>query len=607
MKNVIPFLLLSFFAQAQKPIFVKATVKSATVYFNSAEISQNTKIALPKGTSEIVIKNVADYLNENSIQIGAPAAVTILSVQFSNDYISEFEIDEKNPEIKKVRDSIVYIEKEIQKVTNAKDSGVKTIELLDKNQQVWGSDSGLNVAELTKMVVYYKQTRTDLFNSIDVLQSKIQKLNIQLENLQNKLEFNTEKEDKSSKGKLILQVMNEVAGMVDIDVNYITNYASWKPFYDLRANNVSEPINMIYKAQVSQNCGIDWKKVKLTLSSGNPNQNNVAPDLNSWFLKYRQNENLGYKSKSEELVAYQLQGRVAGVQITREDGTAGATEKIIIRGSESLNSNKNSALVIINGKVSTAEELGKINPTAIKKTEILKGDKATLIYGDAAANGVIIVTTKNMNDYTSIDENQLNISFDIDLPYDILSNGKAHSVALKEIKLPAFYQYYAAPRAEKEAFLTAKIADYAKFNLLPGEANIVFEGLYVGKTFINANATSDTLTLSMGRDKKIAIKREKVIDKSGVKFLSSKKEQTFTYDITIRNNKKDAIELLLKDQIPLSTEESIEIELLESSGAQKDNDTGMLTWKLSIKSAETRKIRLSYKVRYPKEKVLDNL
>ena len=39
----------------------------------------------------------------------------------------------------------------------------------------------------------------------------------------------------------------------------------------------------------------------------------------------------------------------------------------------------------------------------------------------------------------------------------------------------------------------------------------------------------------MGRDKKISIKREKVVEKSGTKFLSSYKEQTFTYDITVRN------------------------------------------------------------------------
>ncbi len=600
MKNLFFLLLMPFLVQAQKPIFVKASVKSATVYFNSAEISQSVKVALPKGTSEIVVKNVADYLNESTIQIGAPASVTVLSAQFSNDYISEFEIDEKNPIIKKVRDSINFIEKEIKKTTNARDSDVKTIELLDKNQQVWGNNSGLNVGELTKMVTYYKQTRIEIQNNFDNLEAKLVKLGEQLANLQNKLEVNTEKEEKSSKGKLILQVMNEIAGNVDIDVNYITNNASWKPFYDLRANNVTEPINMIYKAQVTQNSGIDWKKVKLTLSSGNPNQSNVAPELNSWFLKYRQNENLGYLSKSKESV--NSDGRLR----LEEEVVSAYGKKTKIRGNSSISANP-APLYVINGNIETAENFKSLSPTAIKNVNVLKGADATAIYGDQGKNGVVVVTTKNMNDYTSIDENQLNISFDIDLPYDVLSNGKAHSVALKEIKLPAFYQYYAVPRAEKEAFLTAKIIDYAKFNLLPGEANIVFEGLYVGKTFINANATSDTLTLGMGRDKKIAIKREKVIDKSGVKFLSSKKEQTFTYDIIIRNNKKDAIELSLKDQFPLSTEEAIETELLESSGAQINKETGVLSWTLSIKPAETKKLRLSYKVRYPKDKILDNL
>jgi uncharacterized protein (TIGR02231 family) len=213
----------------------------------------------------------------------------------------------------------------------------------------------------------------------------------------------------------------------------------------------------------------------------------------------------------------------------------------------------------------------------------------------------------SVSNYTTIQENQLNISFDIDIPYDILSNGKAHSVALKEIKLPASYKYYAAPKVEKEAFLLAEINDYSKYNLLTGEANIIFEGMYVGKTMINTNQTSDTLNLSMGRDKKVSIKREKVVDKSGIKFLSSKKEQTFTYDITIRNNKKEAIQMLLKDQYPISTDKDVEIELKEKDTAKANLETGILTWDLSLKPNETKKIRISYLVKYPKDKIIENL
>jgi uncharacterized protein (TIGR02231 family) len=539
MKNSI--LLFAFLFSvtlfAQKPIFTSAKVKGATVYFNSAELSQTMSTFLPKGTSEIVVKNVADYLNENTVQVGAPSSITVLSVQFTNNYISEFEVDENNPAIKKVRDSITFFQKEVNKINIEKISNSKTIEILDKNQQVYGQNSGLNVLELVKLIDYYKTKRTELSNSIVILDEKAIKINEKIARLNTKLEVDTQKEDKSSNGKLIIQVMNEVAGNVDFDINYLTPNASWKPFYDLRAMSINDPINMMYKAQVVQNTGIDWKKVKLTLSSGNPNQNNNQPTLNPWTLFY--NNPVVY---SDELMKEKRSNTLSEVVVTAAPG---------IRRSKMASS------------VSTVQAVDV--------------------------------------------ENQLNISFDIDIPYDILSNGKVHSVALKEIKLPATYKYYAAPRIEKEAFLLAEINDYSKFNLLQGEANIIFEGMYVGKTFINPNQTADTLSLSMGRDKKISIKRDKVVDKSGTKFLSSKKEQTFTFDITVRNNKKEAAELLLKDQYPISSDKEIEIELLQSDNAKANAETGILTWELNLKPNETKKIRISYKVRYAKDKIIGNL
>ena len=614
MKNLfLLFVLVSTISFAQKPIFTTAKVKSATVYFNAAEISQTTAVNLPVGTSEIVVKNVADYLNESTVQIGAPNSVTVLSVQFSQNYISEYEIDETNPAIKKVRDSITIVQKEIKKVQIDSYSSQQTIALLDANQTVAGSNNGLNVAELMKLVDFYKTKRTELDNAVVILAEKETKLKEKLKNLNDKLEINTQKEEKSSKGKLIIQVMNEIAGVVNLDLNYITDNASWTPFYDLRAENITSPINMMYKAQVTQWTGIDWKKVKLTLSSGNPNQNNQAPLLNSWFLRYgNPYSRNGYSyregdSKPNAGVTNTLQGQVAGVNIANGSGQPGSGTELKIRGAASIDKNSQ-PLYIVDGFPTNAETFRQIPPQTIKNVSVLKDESATSIYGNRGSNGVVVVTTKQgLDDYTEVNENQLNVSFDIDIPYDILSNSKPHSVALKEIKLPATYKYYAAPRVVKEAFLLAEINDYSKYNLLPGEANIIFEGLYVGKTFINTNQTSDTLNLSMGRDKKISIKREKVVDKSGTRFLSSKKEQTFTFDITVRNNKKEAADILLKDQYPLSTDKEIEIELLQSDNAAANKETGILTWTLKLNPGETKKVRISYKVRYPKDKTIDNL
>ena len=56
-----------------------------------------------------------------------------------------------------------------------------------------------------------------------------------------------------------------------------------------------------------------------------------------------------------------------------------------------------------------------------------------------------LAEVSTINDYTQINESQLNITFDIDIPYTILSNGKQHSVSLKDTRLPATYNYVTIP------------------------------------------------------------------------------------------------------------------------------------------------------------------
>lgn len=602
-KIILICLLLCSMAYAQKPVFATANATAATVYFNAAEITQTASVTLPAGTSEIVVKNVADYINESTIQIGAPASLTVLSVQFTRDYISEYDLDESSPEIKKVRDSIKLVEKEWQRVNNAKASETKTLELLDKNNQVYGQQSSLSVAELMKMVEYYKAKRTETANTINALSEREQRLNELLQKLNSRLEINTAKEEKQSQGKLVLQVMNEQAGNIPLSISYLTGNASWSPFYDLRADNTTGPMNMLYKAQVVQNTGVDWKNIKLRLSSGMPNQNNQMPELTPWFVYFQHRE-----------ILRSLQGQVAGLNIAQGSAQPGADNSIILRGVGTVNGNLE-ALYVIDGVPANEDEYMTLNPNNVESFQILKDSAATSMYGNRGANGVIIITTKkgrekdkaSVSEYTQITENQMNVSFDIDIPYDIASNGKRHSVTMKEVQLPATYRHYAAPKIEESAFLMAEITDYSKYNLLRGEANIIFEGMYIGKTVIDPSQTADTLSLSMGRDKKISVEREKVIEKSGTKFLSSRKEQVFTYDITVRNNKKEAVLLSLEDQYPLSTDKEIEVELLESSNAKVNKETGIVEWELNLKPGETKKLRLSYLVKYPKSKNLNNL
>ena len=83
------------------------------------------------------------------------------------------------------------------------------------------------------------------------------------------------------------------------------------------------------------------------------------------------------------------------------------------------------------------------------------------------------------------------------------------------------------------------------------------------------------------------------------------KLQKITYELTVKNNKKDSIRMILKDQFPLSTNKEVEVELVDDGGAEINNDLGILNWKLQLAPGESKKIRFSYTVKYPKDKLLN--
>ena len=205
------------------------------------------------------------------------------------------------------------------------------------------------------------------------------------------------------------------------------------------------------------------------------------------------------------------------------------------------------AVYIVNGNIISDEAFQQINPNSIKSISKLKPNDAKAQYGDAAAGGATVVELKDgLPDYIAVTGKTLNVNFDIDIPYDVPTNGKEQTATLETIDANTLYQHFAVPKLDDDAYLLAKIPGWEKLNLLPGEANIILEGTYVGKTFINPDNTTDTLNLTLGNDKRVVIKRQKMQDFSSVKFLGNNKLQKFTYQITVKNNKSETVNIDIK-------------------------------------------------------------
>jgi uncharacterized protein (TIGR02231 family) len=238
----------------------------------------------------------------------------------------------------------------------------------------------------------------------------------------------------------------------------------------------------------------------------------------------------------------------------------------------------------------------------MNQTRVLKSSEiqSAPMQEDAASAGYT-------SDFTTVIENMLNTSFEIKIPYTIPSDGKKYLVDIQSHKINATYNYAAVPKLDRDVFLTAKVVDWNNLNLLPGPAHVYTEGTFTGETFINPATTDDTLTVSLGRDKRINVSREQLKDVTGSQFIGSNKVLTRKYEITLKNNKKEAVEVWVEDQVPVSKQKDIDVKVNDYSGAEYNPDTGKLLWKLNIPPGATVKKTFEFTVKYPKDKFVPGL
>jgi len=214
---------------------------------------------------------------------------------------------------------------------------------------------------------------------------------------------------------------------------------------------------------------------------------------------------------------------------------------------------------------------------------------------------------KSLSNYVTVQQNTVNTEFKIAIPYTIPSDNVQYDVTMKTESLKATYSYITVPKIDNDAFLKARISDWAQYSLLPGESNIYFKGTFVGKGYVDPTQANDTLDLSLGRDRAINVKRDMLRDYCKSNLLGNKKTTSKAYEITVQNNKKQSVELIIEDQIPVSQNGEIMVEQEEVSGASVDAATGKLTWKLILQPGETQKKQLRFTVTYPKKTAVAGL
>ena len=207
--------------------------------------------------------------------------------------------------------------------------------------------------------------------------------------------------------------------------------------------------------------------------------------------------------------------------------------------------------------------------------------------------------------FTTVVHRLISAEFKIDLPYSIKSNNEKHMVLIKSTNLDTKFKYYTVPKLDASVYLVAQMTKLDELQLVPGQANIFFDGSYIGETYIDPTTMDDTLNLSLGKDPSIVVKRTLLKKELKDRIIGDKRERTFAYSIEISNQKSSSIEIVIQDQLPITQNADINIESDNFAKGRFDERTGLLEWSFILKAKENKVIDYNFRVKHAKDKNLE--
>lgn len=595
---------------AQENVLTLTTdADEVTVFMNGAQVVRQKTVDIPQGTSVLKFTGLSPYLDAKSVQVSTPKDVMILSVNYQYNFLDSIkrsqELEALNTRLKAIENKLKLENVNIETVN-------EELEFLRENRNIGGKNQELSVNNFKLTADFYRDRIAAAKQKLLELNGNVDKLSVEKENIEKQI-----KQLSANKplpvGEVLVKVRTSTAMRGEVTLSYFVGNAGWYPSYDIRVNSIDEPVQIVYKANVSQNTNEEWKNVRLKLSSSDPKKGNVAPRLQTYYLDYH------LVPPRYSSFSGQVSGRV--FDASTHEPLPGAS--ISIKGTtiRTIADASGSYSLTLPGNNSELEA----NYVGYQ-SQVLLADRPTInfyLQPEEAYLAEVLVSGYGTNKSTESPrkkslamealstplpveqtENKTSVEFEIKTPYTLNPDNKNVTVDIENYQLDAEFEYYCVPKIDRDAFLLANMVNWEQYNLLEGEANIFFENTYVGRSILNVRNLSDTLILSLGRDKRVQVKREKLKDLTKKQFLGTKQEETRAWLITVKNNRNQPIRLNLYDQVPVSTNSEIEVNVEELSGGKLNSENGEVKWTIQLEPLGKKDIQLRYTVKYPRQRKL---
>ena len=625
----------SFSATEENEKEVRHKIDQVTVYRQGAQIKRTTSTVVPAGTATLVFPDLPTSIDPSEVRITGTGDFTILSVthRYHTDTLSGSESQAERERLQKERNDLYHLMQQEQHWYTILD---KEEQLLASHTQFTVKDSGVDLGRLIDATRFMRERRIELLQERQAIDRRIADMQASLTKLDLAMgalpPLRTE-----THLELLIHTEADAQTSGAISFGYWMQQAGWDPAYNARVESVSDPLKLESIALVHQRTGEDWERVNLSVSTGTPNRNRSKPNLSPWFLHANHHGSRGAASSAAAAAnnwlktqpynpsvrqvrgqLYDAQGQpLIGATVSVSGGRSVVTD---INGFYMIDVPENARNISYQSTGMVAENINVsncvMNVALAPAMEVLDEVAVSSYYMDGLADedaqrSSLFGSRREREaeraaqafDYASVtvQSTPTQTQFDIEAKYTIASDGVVQSVRIKDMEVPVEFLYQATPKLDAQAYLMAHILDWEELDLISGRLRIYFEDDFVGESTLALNLASDTLSLSLGPDPAIQVRRKLDGHDNKTNLITGKRDLQRAWEITVDNRKKEPIRIVIDDQLPLSNDEDVVVKAEALGGGKLDKETGRVEWDITVKPGERDNIRFKYSVQAPRE------
>ncbi len=517
-------------------------ITEVVVFSDRARVTRRGSLTLETGVHSIEVANLPLALQPDSVRAagGGTARAALLGVEVRRVYFSETPVAE-----------VQALEHEIEALTTqdkalADQAEAATVRagfargLSDKATEQLARGLAFGRAEIDRGAVLIDFVQQQLAQA----QSTLRDLALQRQTLQRQLtKLNNDLQSKRSaqpreRYSAFIEVKVTQPGELNIELTYMVAQARWSALYDLRFEETQEPVVQVgYLGQVTQSTGEDWLNVALTLSTARPALTTVKPELKPWYIQ-------------EVLPPMKRQAQ------SRAMFAAGAP--------------------LPAPAIQAEQAVGAIPDAEPQSFQALDVPEA------------------------AVESRGATVTFKLAQPVAVPSDNSPHKVNIAAVSLTPKLDYLSVPKLAEAVYRRATLTNRSEYLLLPGQANLFVDGDFIGTLTLDRVAPNEEFDLALGVDERVVVMRELKAREVDKKLIGDRRRIRVAYEIEVRNLRDRAIDLEIRDQLPVSRHEQIKVKLeaVEPKPIEQ-TELNELIWKLSPAANGQHVCRFDFTIEHP--------